>query len=111
MGNPVEDACSASQEGKGWSMFSGPMFIIIIFAVVMIVMNFLKDRKEKKSFEDMKNGLSEGKIVRLRDDTVGMVLSINQAYGTLTIDSAGTKLEKSLDSVLTVFPDRAEKIC
>jgi len=103
MANPVDTACGAQEGSFLKNLFSGPVFILIIFAILMIVMNYFKDKKEKKSFENMKNSLAEGKTVRLRDDTVGVVVSINQEKGTIIINSAGTQLEKNIDAVLTVF--------
>jgi preprotein translocase subunit YajC len=108
MANPTNVTECSNQEGGFFAnLLQGPMFILIVFAILMIVMNFIKDRKEKKAYEEMKTNLSEGKTVRLRDDTVGKILNIDLDRGTIIIDSAGTKLEKVIDSVLIVFPENS----
>ena len=109
MANPINaEVASNTCENSGIlsQLFQGPMFILIVVAVLVLGTSWWKDKKEKESFNKIKTDLVAGKIIKLTDGTVGAVVSVDNDKGTIVIDSAGTKLEKVIESIIFVYPEQ-----
>jgi preprotein translocase subunit YajC len=93
-----------AKEESVWSrLLDGPLVLLIIGAAVMFYFQYQNNKDEKKKkieYEEMINTkLNIGAYVQLNDGICGMIEVIDKEKGTFIINSAGTKLERTISSI------------
>jgi preprotein translocase subunit YajC len=84
-------------------LMSNKVIFLLLFCFAILGMQFWTNKKEKEEAAKLKQDLENGKVIKLNDGTVGVIIEIDQSSQTIIIDSAGTRLCKTIECVASIY--------